>query len=198
MTFSKPHHLRIVSFVGFPYFLSLSEHRDSCFVGCSFPFRSSLPPFSKRKPTMNFYCMHRQKQRESAIPEKPEMSTRKTPKFKNPKNTFNIQDLAKEHALAYFQKPWDYYLKSDEACATNNRNCATRMNFEDSRIVSRDLNSGCYKKYSYNDTIQLSEKKVQFSSEKTFVQSVPLKMSGNRDVLFTPVVTHLRNVCRCL
>lgn len=126
------------------------------------------------------------------------MSTRKTPKFKNEKNAFNIQNLAKEHALAYFQKPWDYYLKSDEACATINRNCATRMNFDDSRIVSRDSNSGCNKKYTYYDTIQLSEKKVHFSSEKPFVQNVPLKIRGNRDVLFTPVATHLRNVCRCL
>lgn len=32
---------------------------------------------------------------------------------KNSKNAYELQQLAMEHALAYFNKPWDYYLKEE-------------------------------------------------------------------------------------
>lgn len=117
---------------------------------------------------MNFYFHIRKKDiNDKDIPmKKHDLSLKKNLKRSKNKNACDIQQLALEHALAYFNKPWDQYLKdtSPQSSVPNYACCLHDGN--QCSVIQKELNfNSCivYKKFQQNS--ELTENFTVFNEE---------------------------------
>jgi PX domain-containing protein kinase-like protein len=136
---------------------------------------------------MNLYFINfRKKEFGDVSIKKHDLSFKKN--LKRSKNTCDIHQLAVEHALAYFNKPWDYYLKDKssgvsstklKSCLNDGDQCNVpqkEVNFNSCLMNQRYKESGEHNKKCNKNTKQplsLNEQKGKRNLQDVLVKYVP-------------------------
>lgn len=106
---------------------------------------------------MNLYFHHFRKKdfepaRDSSSKKKNDSKRNKEKTSKSTKNAYEqieLHQLALDHALAYFNKPWDYYLEKEKSSSKSKSKC---VNNESRSRKEEEVNFNSYLAYqNYDD-----------------------------------------------